>query len=287
MPLLNVGSINIDHVYRVEQFVQPGETRAVASYQRFLGGKGANQSLALARAGADVRHLGAIDHNSDWVLDYLQSDGVDTRFVEKTDTPTGHAIIQVDDSGENCILIAAGANATIERDRVALALDHAQPSDWVLLQNETSAVADTAELAASRGLRVAYNPAPFDADTVSAMLPHLALLVVNGGEFEALTNAMQGDIPATTDLLITHGSVGAELRYDGEQIFVPAHKVNAIDTTGAGDTFIGYFLASQMAGMDRVTSLERAAAASALSVSRAGAAESIPHAAEVAKQLGN
>lgn len=285
MRIFNFGSINIDHVYRVGHFVQPGETLGVSSYQRFLGGKGANQSLALARAGAAVSHVGAVDVDSQWAVDYLQHDGVDSQWIATADTPTGHAIIQVDDSGENCILIDAGANATLDEQRVATVLASADPTDWVLLQNETSAVAATARLAADKGLPVAYNPAPFDADAVTAVLPHVRLLIVNGTEFEALSKTLEDALPSHLDLLITHGDVGAELRYDGEQIFVPALKVNAVDTTGAGDTFIGYYLASQLAGLDKVSSLERAAAASALCVSRAGAAESIPHAADVAKLL--
>ncbi|MEM9601671.1 MAG: ribokinase [Pseudomonadota bacterium] len=276
MRVYNFGSVNIDHVYRVAHFVQPGETRAVTSYHRFLGGKGANQSLALARAGAPVSHIGAVDHGSEWALDELQASGVDVSGIATVNTPTGHAIIQVDDSGENCILIEAGANARVSVDALKAHLGSAAAGDWLLLQNETNGVEDAARAACARGLSVAYNPAPFDAETAAAMLDHIALLIVNGSEFEALRATLGDAVPAQVDLLITHGEHGAEYRSRGDQIFVPARKVKAIDTTAAGDTFIGYYLASVSAGLDRVSALERAALASALCVSVAGAAVSIP-----------
>ncbi|MEM6985282.1 MAG: ribokinase [Pseudomonadota bacterium] len=287
MRVFNYGSINIDHVYRVPVFVQPGETRAVSSYQRFLGGKGANQSLALARAGASVAHVGAVDTDSEWVIDELRASGVEVDAIARIETPTGHAIIQVDDAGENCILIAAGANGCLDLESLDAVLRAADEQDWLLLQNETNQVVEAGRLAKQRGLKVAYNPAPFDADATAEMLPNLSLLIVNGSEFDALTASLGDALPSDIDLLITHGAQGAEIRADGDQLFVPARKVDVVDTTGAGDTFIGYFLASVGAGLDRVSALERATAASALCVGKAGAAVSIPSAEAVDKLLGS
>lgn len=285
MRVFNFGSINIDHVYRVASFVQLGETRSATSYQCFLGGKGANQSLALARAGAQVTHIGAVDRSSDWVIDMLRENGVDVGAIARLHTPTGHAVIQVDDSGENCILIEPGANAALDAQALEQVLSNAAKGDWLLLQNETSDILPAACLARRLGLSVAFNPAPFDPRTALEMLKYTTLLIANGGEFAALQKAVGENLPGDLDLLITHGEHGAEYRSGGDQLFVPARQVEVLDTTGAGDTFIGYFLASLCAGLDRITALERATAASALCIGTLGAAVSIPDARAVTTLL--
>lgn len=280
MTVYNLGSINIDHVYRVPHLPAPGETLSAQAYAQGLGGKGANQSVAAARAGARAVHIGAIGPNSDWVLDQLRAYGVDLSGVSLLSEPTGHAIINVDPAAENAIVIYPGANRAVTPAMVLAALDGAGPGDTLLIQNETSAQTEAAAIAAARGLRVVYSAAPFDIAAVRAVLPHTGLLVMNEIEAEQ-TRAALGALPQM-DCLITKGAQGAEWISAGtEPLFVPAFRVDPVDTTGAGDTFIGTLAAALDLGLDRVSAMRRAAAASALQVTRPGAAQAIPSAAEV------
>jgi len=236
MTVWNLGSINVDHVYRVPHLPKAGETLAALSYGMGLGGKGANQSVAAARAGADTRHIGAVGPGSDWVLDAMRAYGVGMGEVQICDVPTGHAIINVDPAGENAILLFPGANRAIDLWRLRAALAGAAPGDTLLLQNETSGQVEAAQ--AATHLRVIYSAAPFDADAVQAILPHIDLLVMNEGEAAELGAAL-GKMPAVA-MLVTQGARGATWHLVGEPaIHAPAFPVQAVDTTGAGDCFIG------------------------------------------------
>lgn len=280
MAIWNLGSINIDHVYRVPHLPAPGETLSALDYSQGLGGKGANQSVAAARAGAICHHIGAIGPGSGWVLDELAGYGVDLAHVTVGAVPTGHAIINVDPQAENSIVIYPGANRAMTADMLAAALAGARPGDSLLLQNETSAQAEAAAMAASRGLRVIYSAAPFDIAAVRAVLPHVSLLVMNEIEAEQL-RAAEGALPPL-DCIITKGAQGAEwLSAAAAPLFMPAFKVAPVDTTGAGDTFIGTLAAALDLGLAPEAAMRRAAAASAIQVTRAGAAQAIPTAAEV------
>lgn len=280
MAVYNLGSINIDHVYRVPHLPAPGETLSALDYAQGLGGKGANQSVAAARAGAMCHHIGAIGPNSDWVLAEMQAYGIDLRYVSVLPVATGHAIINVDPQAENNIVIFPGANRALTADMAAAALAGAGPADSLLLQNETSAQAEAAAIAAARGMRVVYSAAPFDIGAVRAVLPHVSLLVMNEIEAEQLRSA-QGALPQI-DCIITKGAQGAEwISAASEPLFMPAFKVNPVDTTGAGDTFIGTLAAALDLGLPREAAMRRASATSALQVTRQGAAQAIPTAAEV------
>lgn len=280
MAVYNLGSINIDHVYRVPHLPAPGETLSALDYAQGLGGKGANQSVAAARAGAMCHHIGAIGPNSDWVLAEMQAYGIDLRYVSVLPVATGHAIINVDPQAENNIVIFPGANRALTADMAAAALAGAGPADSLLLQNETSAQAEAAAIAAARGMRVVYSAAPFDIGAVRAVLPHVSLLVMNEIEAEQL-RAAQGALPQI-DCIITKGAQGAEwISAASEPLFLPAFKVNPVDTTGAGDTFIGTLAAALDLGLPREAAMRRASATSALQVTRQGAAQAIPTAAEV------
>jgi ribokinase len=280
MALWNLGSINIDHVYRLPHIPAAGETIAARSYAAGLGGKGANQSVAAARAGARVHHIGAIGPEGAWTVALLAGYGIDTGAIQTGPEPTGHAIIAVDDAGENAILLHPGANLTLTAAQVAKGMAQARPGDTLLLQNETSAQAEAAALAAARGLRVIYSAAPYDTAAVRQVLLHAHLLVMNAGEAAALRAAL-GALPPT-ECLITHGSQGAEwILADGQILRQPAFPVTPVDTTGAGDTFIGWLAAELDLGRHRDIALRRAAAAAALQVTRPGAAAAIPLATEV------
>ncbi|MBU2979376.1 ribokinase [Alteromonas sp. C1M14] len=294
MAIINFGSINIDHVYQVEHFVKPGETLASSQYKQLLGGKGANQSIALALAGADVKHVGAINESDATFKQTLIRKGVDCQYVKCTDTPSGHAIIQVTPTGENAIVLFGGANLTLTDETVNKALSNTSSADWVLTQNETSSIADILSLAHSKQLKVAFNPAPMS-DSVNALpLDCVDLLIVNETEAQAITGQ------STTESIVTwftqnwkHGEViltlGKEgvimVRKDGTTIDVPAFSVEAVDTTAAGDCFIGYFLSAYSHHTDARQALIRGCAASAIAVTREGAAQSIPTQNEVDRFL--
>lgn len=286
--ILNFGSINIDHVYRVPHMPAPGETLPVTGYERFLGGKGANQSIAIAKAGGNVRHIGAVGTDGGWALEKLQGAGVGTDHVAKTEEATGHAIITVDDAGENQILICGGANQALTGDQISGNLDEADPTrDWVLLQNETNLGAYIVDTARARGFKIAYSAAPFIARDTIPLLSKIDLLVVNALEAEALALELEvetAELPVD-HVLITRGSEGASSYSGDHEIKQNAFKVTPIDTTGAGDTFLGSFLALISNNLAAAEALSYAAAASALQVTRPGAADAIPARAEVEEFL--
>lgn len=277
MTIFNLGSINIDHVYRLTAMPRAGETLHAQSYAQGLGGKGANQSVAAARAGAQVVHLGAMGQGDDWVLDRLKAAGVETRLIARLhDQATGHAIILVDDgAGENSIVIHGGANMALPAD-IAQGAGFAA-GDIVLMQNETDRQAETAALAQQAGARVIYSAAPFQIEALRAVLPHIAILAVNELEASDTFAALGEDLPID-GILITRGAKGAEYRdLRGGQVWhQPAYPVTAIDTTGAGDCFAGWFAAGLAQGEDPATALRHAAAAAAVQVTRHGAGDAMP-----------
>lgn len=283
MAIYNLGSVNIDHVYRVPHLPEPGETLASISFKSGLGGKGANQSIAVARAGGQVFHIGAIGVDGGWLADQMTDAGVDTQNLSVIDVPTGHAIINVDDAAENVIVLFTGANRALTEAMVNEALNGAGAGDWLLLQNETNLGVYAAKAAKARGMRVAYAAAPFDAEAAVEMLPVTDLLAVNDIEAAQLSEALgvdAADLPVP-QVLITRGAEGATLQTGGDVIAVDAFRVEPVDTTGAGDTFLGYFLATLDKGETPRNALVQASAASALQVTKAGAAEAIPLAADV------
>ena len=291
MPILVFGSLNIDHVYQVEHLVRPGETLPSTEYRRFQGGKGANQSVALARAGADVFHAGRIGSEGLWLRDAIAAEGVDVTHVGLDNQPTGHAIIQVDPAGENSILLYGGANLTVTSDDAHYVLSHFGEGDWLLLQNEISSLPAILREASERGLKVAFNPAPMTPDVQGYPLDGVSLLVVNQTEGAALAGVedaspellvgmLQARFPDAA-ILLTLGGDGSLYVSGGEHIMTPAQAVETVDTTAAGDTFIGYFLAELLAVESVPEALALASRAAALCVTRPGAAGSIPRRSEI------
>lgn len=284
MAIYNLGSINIDHFYRVPHMPAPGETLSADSYQMGLGGKGANQSAAAAKAGARVVHIGAVGTEGLWTIERLQAWGVVTGHIAKSDVATGHAIINVDASGENTIVLYRGANYALTVAQLEDALRDAGSGDMLVMQNETSLQAEAAQIARAKGMTVLYSAAPFDVTAVRAVLPYVTILALNAVEAEQLCTALdisldELDVP---EVLVTRGADGAEWRpRGGRRAFVPALKVEVADTTGAGDTFAGYFAAARDGGMTAEQALELASAAVALKVTRRGTADAIPTLAEV------
>ena len=261
--------------------------------KNILGGKGANQSIALAQAGADVCHVGSIHENDAAFKQALIKKGVDCRGVKCSETPSGHAIIQVTPSGENAIVLFGGANQTITAKTVMQALDGTKPSDWVLTQNETSSIDQVLRQAKEKQLKVAFNPAPMSESVKSLPLECIDLLIVNETEAAALTEKDSlDDIVAVfkeqwseCEVIITLGKAGVMMLKNNDCIKVDAFLVDAVDTTAAGDTFIGYFLSAYSNHTDAKRALIRGCAASAIAVTREGAAQSIPTQKEVDRFL--
>ena len=287
--VFNFGSLNIDRVYRVPRFVAPGETLGTSSFEIHTGGKGLNQSVALARAGAATTHVGCIGPDGQALVDFLKTSRVDVKQVRQLDTPTGHAVIQVAPDGENAILIHGGANCQLALDHIIDSLESASEGDWVLLQNETNAVADIIREAGKRRLRVALNAAPLTADIASLPLGNLELLILNQSEAAALADAstpeacldaLKERFPQTLHV-ITLGAAGAITSHGGARTRFEAPAVDPVDTTGAGDTFAGYLVAGLAANRPLDECVRRAMRAAAICVSRLGAAGSIPRADEL------
>jgi ribokinase len=283
MTIFNLGSINADHVYRVPHLPGPGETLAATSMQTGLGGKGANMSVAAARAGSHVAHIGAIGSDGIWARNRLLEYGVDTRHIAELDVPTGHAIINVDDAGENAITLFAGANQAISEDSVANVLSTGSTGDILVTQNETNAQGVAAKVGSKLGFRVCYAAAPFDASAVKAVLPYLDFLILNAVEAQQLEQALGVSIEEldVADIIITLGSDGARWISEGVDQHFAAIKVDPVDTTGAGDTFTGYVLAGLDRGLTMGQSISLAMRAAALMVMRMGTADVIPDLKEV------
>lgn len=283
MAIWNLGSINADLVYGVPHIPAPGETLQSLSLETFLGGKGANMSVAAARAAGEVHHIGAVGPDGHWAVSRLMEYGVDTRFITQVDSPTSQALIFVDPKGENAIVLAPGASSEIPHAILQEALTEAQTEDWLVIQNETNLQRTAAKLGHDMGLRIAYAAAPFDAERVQAVLPYLDFLILNAVEAEQLKDAT-GKSPAdldVEDVIVTRGADGADWYSDAGLQHFEAIPVTPVDTTGAGDTFTGYVLAGLDRGLPMAQAINLATRAGALMVMRHGTADVIPDLSEV------
>ena len=282
--IYNFGSINIDHIYRVPEFVQPGETLSSVSLETVLGGKGANQSVAIARAGGIVKHIGCASKGDKWVFSYLESCGVDITHVRQVAAPTGHAIIQVNAAGENAIVLHGGANQLFQVEFLESVLSNAKKGDYLLVQNECNALSDILSLGLNRGMKVVLNPAPMTESIRALPLNKLDTIILNRVEASQLCEENQTSIIVDklmglypdTRVILTLGNEGAWLISSAGVEKVPATAATVVDTTAAGDTFVGYFLAGLVDGLSDVDSLSRACSAAALTVQKLGAIPSIP-----------
>ena len=284
MKILNFGSCNIDYVYALDHVVAAGETQQSNGLNVFPGGKGLNQSIAAARAGAEVYHAGCIGEDGGFLAELLQTSGVYISYLQQVDGKNGHAIIQVTKDGENCIVLYAGSNAAITKEQVDDVLKNFGSGDLLLLQNEINLLDYIVERAYEKGMQIALNPSPIDENIAKIDFAKLSYLILNEVEAAALSGFtdeaanlayFQQRYPKLK-VMLTLGKRGC-IYQDGErQLRHPIFAVEAVDTTAAGDTFTGYFLAGIAAGMDCAEVIKRASCASAISVSKHGAAPSIP-----------
>lgn len=290
MKYLVFGSLNIDRTYSVPHFVSAGETMSAGKMELFCGGKGFNQAVALARAGKEVWFAGAVGNDGQMLLDALAADGIHDEYVKRTDGASGHAVIQVDPQGQNCIIILAGANGEITEADVDAVLAGFEAGDLIVLQNEISNVAYILRKAAEKGMTVALNPSPCDEKIGLYDMRYVNYLLVNEVEGSIIAGCedpavildkLHGDHPHM-NVVLTLGSRGAVYcGADGKRYSSGIYRTNAVDTTAAGDTFTGYFLAEITSSGDAEAALRQASIASGISVSRKGASPSIPAAQEV------
>lgn len=295
MKVLNIGSLNIDRVYEVEHFVKPGETIKTKHYSEACGGKGLNQSIALARSGAEICHVGAIGADGGMLLEVLKSSGVRTDGIKKLSGASGHAVIQVDVNGQNNIIICGGANDSVSCEMIDEAVEQIEEGDIVLFQNEISNVGYAVEAAKKAGAKIALNPSPINENLASIPMELVDYFLVNEIEGKEISGAateepeevMKGlkEKFPNAAVVLTLGDKGSWY-FDKERcIRQEIYKVKAVDTTAAGDTFCGYFLSGITKNMEMPEILKAASAASAIAVSRKGAAPSIPTYEEVRKFL--
>ena len=292
MKVLCFGSLNIDYTYRVSHFVRQGETLAAESLQVFSGGKGLNQAVALARAGAETWMAGAVGEDGRFLLEELAAAGVRTDHVcVLQQERTGNAIIQNDRAGDNCILLYGGANRAVTEGQVDAVLQHFGAGDWLLLQNEINQLPYIMRQAHARGLKIAFNPSPMETHVLEYPLESVDLFLLNrveaaqlagtdGTDGQALLAALRGRFSRAA-VVLTLGADGAVYTDGAETVQQAAYPVQAVDTTAAGDTFTGFFLAARMRGEGAPRAMELASRAAAIAVTRRGAAPSIPTFAEV------
>lgn len=295
MKKLVLGSLNIDCTYQVEDFVRPKETVSALGYRRFCGGKGFNQAVALARAGSEVYFAGVLGADGGMLLEAMQQEKIRTEYLRHSEGPNGHALIQVNRGGENCIIIVAGSNGEVTCEYIDEVLSHFGAGDLIVLQNEVPHTEYAIHTAHQKGMVIAYNPSPFNAAVDRCQLNEVDFLLINEVEGQGLTGQTEpqamlqtlAERCPRTGIVLTLGEQGAIFRDQaGEQHFGAAVRCEAVDTTAAGDTFTGFFLTEYLAAGDAAAALQAAAMASSISVSRSGAAPSIPTAAEVAARLG-
>lgn len=297
MKVLCFGSLNIDYTYRVPHFVQKGETLSSESLEVFSGGKGLNQSVALAKAGVDTYHAGVIGEDGMFLVKVLQEAGVHTELIKiRSDVRTGNAIIQNDHEGDNCILLYGGANQAVTEKQVDETIEKFEKGDFLLIQNEINELSYIVQKAHEKQMKIVLNPSPMNEKILNLPLEYIDYFVLNEIETaqilgEELKQEYDGEELAqklknrfsTAAVLMTMGAEGSVYIDNEQTVTQEAFRVKAVDTTAAGDTFTGYFLSGLTRGIAVKNAMEEASKASAIAVTRKGAAPSIPVREEVEK----
>ena len=291
MKVLCFGSMNIDYVYSVDHIVQLGETEGSLGVSVNPGGKGLNQSIALARAGVNVWHAGMVGKEGKFLVDKLTANGVNYKYVRTVKERSGHTIIQVDKNGNNSIILFGGANRSMTEGFIDEVLSGFESGDIILLQNEINLLDVIIDKASDKGLQIVLNPSPYDEALDSCDFSKISYFFINEIEGKQMTGETEPDrilekireMYPDAKVVLTLGEEGS-MYMDGESVFrQEAVKVKAVDTTAAGDTFTGYFISSIIKGMTPDKGLSFASKASAIAVTRPGAMDSIPYIEEVLK----
>ena len=293
MKVLNYGSLNYDYVYSVDHIVMPKETQACTAMNTYFGGKGLNQSMALAKAGVHVYHAGMVGEEGDAFFEECAKNGIDTKYLKKITGKSGHTIIQVDKEAQNCILLYGGSNRKQTKEYIDEVLGDFAKDDILILQNEVNLMGYIVDKAYEIGMQIFLNPSPFDSGLDEVDFNKISVFLINELEGEQMTgeSAPQKILDILSakypkgKFVLTLGSEGVVYRDSDKQVSHPAFEVKAVDTTAAGDTFTGFFVASVLQNMNIEDTLKLCSKASSIAVSRPGAADSIPTMAEVLKSL--
>ena len=295
MKVLNFGSLNIDYVYSLDHFVQKGETISSDALHIFPGGKGLNQSVALGRAGVTVSHAGAVGKDGDFLLELLKESCVNIKYIQVLEgVQTGTAIIQNDKSGDNCIILYSGANHQITKEQIANTISDFEKGDFLVLQNEINGMESIMRVAEEKGLKIVLNPSPMNEKILELPLQYVDYFVLNeveAAQILGLDNISEKygekfvrelhDAYPRAKIVLTLGSEGS-IYFDGEKLYRQrAYKTEVVDTTAAGDTFSGFFIAGILRGDTLEQAMDTAARAAGIAISRPGAAPSIPKIEEV------
>ena len=293
MKVLNFGSLNLDYVYQVDHMVRAGETIASKGMEVFMGGKGFNQSVALARAGADVYHAGILGTEGSVFLDACSEYGIQSMYMKYGQEKNGHTIIQIDKNGQNCIMLYGGCNRTFTKDYIDEILSAFEKDDYLILQNEINLLDYIIDKAYDKGLIIVLNPSPFDSNLERCNLNKISYFVMNEIEGEQITGEREEEDILTSmyirypeaKVLLTLGKRGAVYQEEGKRYRQEIYDSPVVDTTAAGDTFTGFFVASTAKRVAIEEALRISTMASAIAVSRKGAAPSIPTMQEVKESL--
>lgn len=285
--------MNLDYVYQVEHFVIPGETLSATGQQINCGGKGMNQSVALSKAGVKVYHAGCIGQGGEMLVEMLRKFNVHTEYIKKVDAIQGNAMIQVDKNGQNCIILFGGSNQCITKEQIKETLSAFEKEDYLVLQNEVNELPEIVNQAYEKGMKIMLNPSPYDSKLDQVDFHKLDWLILNEVEAgqisgssdpEAIWGILHTRYPKLS-VVLTLGKEGS-ICYSGDLVIrQQAIEVTAVDTTAAGDTFTGFFLAGLMQKLSLEECMERASVAAAISVTRHGAANSIPTKDEIMKYV--
>lgn len=296
MKVLNFGSMNLDYVYTVDHIMQKGETQKAESRKVFAGGKGLNQSVALGRAGVFVNHAGNVGDDGLPMLKMLAEANVDTTLVRRLkEEPSGHTVIQVDRNGDNAIMVYGGANLSVTQEQIDDTLAYFEEGDLLIIQNEVNGLKEIMAAAANQGMRIFFNPSPIDDDMMSLPFETVDTFILNEIEGSALSGVSPDEPVDMLDALVeaypgahivlTLGEKGAMYADETDRFRIDALPVEVMDTTGAGDTFLGYYIAGLLEGKTPENAVILANKAAAIAVTRSGAAPSIPMREEVDSAL--
>ena len=284
MKVLDFGSLNYDYVYQVDHILVGGETSAALSMETHIGGKGLNQAIALKKAGVNVFKAGSLGTDGVSIRELCRKEGVNTDYLASVDGKSGHTIIQVDKDAQNCIMLYGGSNRKQEKPQIDQTLEDFGIGDILLLQNEINHLNYIIDKASEIGMTIVLNPSPFDDNLKTCDMGKVDYFIMNEIEGSLLTgkeryrdilSAMRLMFPKARTVL-TVGKEGAYYQDENVQVFQEAFPVKAVDTTAAGDTFTGYFIAGLVNGTDINRNLRMCARASSIAVTKKGATDSIP-----------
>ena len=289
MKVLCFGSLNLDYVYKVDHIVKPGVTISSQELEVFAGGKGLNQSIALARAGMEVYLAGTVGGDAELLLQTCRESGIRTDYIQQLPERSGNAIIQVDKYGQNSILLYPGTNRMQSEDYINKVLSNFQQGDVILLQNEINLINHIINQAYQKGLIIVLNPSPFDEAVLEFDLDKVSYFMINEIEGKMITGKTDPDdilhflldMYKESKIVLTLGSNGVKYIDRQKKYERSIYEAKVVDTTGAGDTFTGYFLRWIFSGHNVDEALDIASLAASISVSRKGAAISIPYLDEV------